>query len=184
MSLARACMALSVWSRRATLAAAYVLLAASLLVCAEVFMRKVFSLSLGGADELSGYALAISTSIGCTLAFFDRSHIRIDVVYRLLPHRVRSALDLVAALSLFVVAALLVIYGGMEFWESFRFNALANTPLRTPLWIPQGLWLAGFVLLLIGTATGFVEGLLRFLRDDDQGVAALLGVRDTIESEI
>jgi TRAP-type C4-dicarboxylate transport system permease small subunit len=184
MSLARICDALAVWSRRATLAAAYVLLAASLLVCVEVFIRKAFGFSLGGADELSGYALAISTSIGCALAFFDRSHIRIDIVYRLLPVRARSALDLVSALSLAMVAALLVFYGGAEFWESFKFNAVANTPLRIPLWIPQGLWLAGFVVLLMATLLASLEGVLRFHRGDHQGVAALLGIPDLVETEM
>ena len=39
-----------------------VLIAAALLVGVEVVIRKAFSISVGGADELGGYALAISTS--------------------------------------------------------------------------------------------------------------------------
>ena len=38
------------------------IIASALLVGVEVVIRKAFSLTIGGADELSGYALAISTS--------------------------------------------------------------------------------------------------------------------------
>ena len=39
------------------------------------------SMTLGGADELSGYALAISSAWGFSSALLSRSHIRIDTVY-------------------------------------------------------------------------------------------------------
>ncbi|MEM7296313.1 MAG: TRAP transporter small permease subunit, partial [Pseudomonadota bacterium] len=37
------------------------------LVTVEVFGRKLFNYSIGGADELSGYAFAVATTFG--LAF-------------------------------------------------------------------------------------------------------------------
>ncbi|MDP3241857.1 MAG: TRAP transporter small permease subunit, partial [Reyranella sp.] len=56
---------------------ALVLLAA-VLIGIDVLMRKFLALSIGGADELAGYSLAIGTTWGLGAALLDRAHIRID----------------------------------------------------------------------------------------------------------
>ena len=57
------------------------LLVASILICIDITLRYTMSITLGGADELSGYALAISSAWGFSSALLSRSHIRIDTVY-------------------------------------------------------------------------------------------------------
>ncbi len=57
------------------------LLVASVLICIDITLRYTMSITLGGADELSGYALAISSAWGFSSALLSRSHIRIDTVY-------------------------------------------------------------------------------------------------------
>ena len=49
------------------------LLFAALLTTAEVFLRKFFSFSFGGADEISGYMFAISTTFA--YAYTSLKHI-------------------------------------------------------------------------------------------------------------
>src|ERR687883_1087165 len=78
---------------------ALVLLAA-LLIGIDVLMRKFLTRSIGGADELAGYALAIGTTWGLGAALLDRAHIRIDSLYVLFPQKLRLALDLLALLLL------------------------------------------------------------------------------------
>ena len=63
---------------------ALVLLAA-VLIGIDVLMRKFLDRSIGGADELAGYSLAIGTAWGLGAALLDRAHIRIDSLYVLLP---------------------------------------------------------------------------------------------------
>ena len=62
----------------------------ALLISVDVLLRKVFSTSLGGASEISGYVLAVSTTWALALALLDRSHIRIDSLYMLLPTRLSA----------------------------------------------------------------------------------------------
>src|SRR5438128_11066628 len=90
---------------------ALVLLAA-VLIGVDVLMRKFLARSLGGADELAGYSLAIGTAWGLSAALVDRAHIRIDSLYVLFPRKLRLALDL-AALILFV--ALFALMAGQRF---------------------------------------------------------------------
>jgi TRAP-type C4-dicarboxylate transport system permease small subunit len=68
-------------------------LAAAVLIGIDVVLRKFFATSIGGADELAGYALAIGTAWSLGAALIDRAHIRIDSLYVLLPTRLRLALD-------------------------------------------------------------------------------------------
>jgi TRAP-type C4-dicarboxylate transport system permease small subunit len=47
----------------------------------DIALRQIFVLTIGGANELAGYALAVSSSWGCTVALVHRIHVRIDSVY-------------------------------------------------------------------------------------------------------
>src|SRR5262249_53035204 len=74
---------------------------AAVLIGIDVLMRKYLARSIGGADELAGYSLAIGTAWSLGAALLDRAHIRIDSLYGLFPKKLRLALD-VTALVLFV----------------------------------------------------------------------------------
>ena len=68
-------------SRVGAIAGGALLLVASVLICIDITTRYLFAWTLGGADELSGYALAIASAWGFSSTLFHRSHIRIDTVY-------------------------------------------------------------------------------------------------------
>ena len=70
---------------------ALVLLAA-LLIGVDVVLRKFFDASIGGADELAGYALALGAAWALAATLLERAHIRIDSLYVLLSRRLRFAL--------------------------------------------------------------------------------------------
>src|SRR2546423_14884761 len=63
---------------------ALVLLAA-ILIGIDVVLRKLFDTSIGGADELAGYALAIGAAWSLAAALLERAHIRVDSLYVLFP---------------------------------------------------------------------------------------------------
>src|SRR6185436_19989580 len=72
------------------------LLVAALVICIDIALRYTLSWTVGGADELSGYALAISSAWGFSAALLTRSHIRIDTVYVRVGTRLRAALDILS----------------------------------------------------------------------------------------
>jgi len=151
------------------------ILAAALLVAAEVVLRGVANVSLGGADELSGYAVAIATSFGLPLVLLERGHVRVDTLYHRLPARIVALLDLVALLVLTGFLALLGQRAGLVLADSLAFGARATTPLATPLWIPQGLWLAGFAFHLLIAVPLCLRATLAFLQGDAASVRRLAG---------
>lgn len=124
------------------------LIAAAVLIGVEVVIRKAFSLSIGGADELAGYALAISTSWALAFALLERAHIRIDSLYVHLPVRLCALLDILGLVLLIAFFALVTWYGFGVFITSYTLNAESLSPLSTPLVIPQLLWILGLVMFL------------------------------------
>jgi hypothetical protein len=66
-----------------------------------------------------------------------------------MPLRVRVWLHMLSLIAL-IVSTGFYVWGSFSLSsDSFAFNATDLTTLRTPLVIPQGLWAAGFVLLLL-----------------------------------
>ena len=81
------------WTERlaehAALAGGLLMLVCCFMVSAEILLRKLFNHSIGGADELTGYALGIATSWSFAYALACRANIRIDSLYMMLPLRYR-----------------------------------------------------------------------------------------------
>lgn len=119
------------------------------LVCFDIIVRKLFSISIGGADELSGYAFAISTTWSFALVVLERANVRVDVFYQFFSVRVAAILDWLSLVALAVFLTLLTRYAYEVVATSWLQSSTANTPLATPLWLPQGLWFIGLAWMVV-----------------------------------
>ncbi|HEX6142499.1 MAG TPA: TRAP transporter small permease subunit [Geminicoccaceae bacterium] len=157
------------------------IVAAALLVGVEVVIRKAFNLTIGGADELSGFALAIATTWGLAFTLLERAHVRIDSLYIHLPVRVAALLDLIG-LALFIGFFGLVTWHGYGvFATSLRVGAHSLSPLGTPLVIPQALWVVGLVLFLAIATLLLIRAALALVRGDLGTMRRLVGSRTLTE---
>ena len=132
-----------------------IFVALSLVVAVETALRKLFNISLQGADELGGYALAVGATIAFSLALLGRNHIRVDVFHERLPKLVQVLLNWLSALSLAGFAGLLAYLAWFVIQDSQAYKSVAQTPWATPLVYPQTAWLIGlmlFGLLAVGIA--------------------------------
>lgn len=165
---------------------ALVLLAA-ILIGVDVVLRVVFNRSIGGADELSGYALAIGTVWSLGAALLDRAHIRIDSLYILFPTPLRLALD-VMGLVLFIAFFALVTWHGIGvLQQSIQSGSHSQSALETPLIIPQVLWIAGLVAFLVTGLVLLIHALVLAMRGDASAMAKAIGTKsaeEEVEEEI
>ena len=159
------------------------LIAAALLVGVEVVIRKAFSVSVGGADELAGYALAISTSWALAFTLLERAHIRIDSLYMHLPVRLCALLDIAGLMLLTAFFALITWYGFGVFQTSWTLGARAMSPLGTPLIVPQLLWVLGLVMFLAIAVLLLARALIALIAGDLASVRRLVGSR-TLREEV
>lgn len=127
------------------------------MIAVEVFLRKVFAISMGGADEISSYVLAVICTWSFGFALLHKVHVRIDVLYNKLSPRIQAALDALALLLFLLYMSTLSYFAFFVLKRSIERGSTANTPLQTPMWIPQSLWFAGlivFSLIILGLLAG------------------------------
>jgi TRAP-type C4-dicarboxylate transport system permease small subunit len=120
------------------------LLAMGGLILVEIALRRTVGGALGGSDEIAGYVVAAIATWGFAYALVERAHVRIDLVQRRLPPAARAWLDVFALALVTAVAAAVTAYGWRVLATTLERGSTANTPLETPLWIPQSIWLAGW----------------------------------------
>jgi TRAP-type C4-dicarboxylate transport system permease small subunit len=152
----------------------YGILAVALLVTVDVILRKAGVSPISGSDEISGYALAVLFSWSCSYALFTGSHLRVDVFHRLLPLRLQAWNDVISAAAFLALALVFTWAASGVFLESLEKTRLANTTLRTPLWIPQALWAFGFAVFLLSALVTFLETLLLTLKGDHDTATQVL----------
>lgn len=159
------------------------ILGSAFLVTAEVVMRKLFNVSIGGADELSGYAFGIATTLGMAYALFERAHIRVDALYALFP----APLKVLASL---LGLALLIGFVGVITWtawgmvaDTLQHGSRSITPMRTPLAWPQIPWLFGWVFFIFSGVLIFIAALAALFRGDVPAADTLIGMK-TVEQQI
>ena len=165
---------------------ALVLLAA-VLIGIDVLMRKFLARSIGGADELAGYSLAVGTAWGLGAALLDRAHIRIDSLYVLFPQKLRLALDLLALVLLVGFFALTLWHGLGVLSQSWISNSHSQSALETPTVIPLALWIAGLASFVVVGVLLLLQALRLMAARDLRGAAQLISTRsaeEEVEDEI
>jgi TRAP-type mannitol/chloroaromatic compound transport system permease small subunit len=159
------------------------LIALSTLTCVEMLGRKVFGFSLQGVDEIGSYTYGIVGAFGFAYTLISRSHIRVDFVLSRFSPKIRSLLNLLAMLSLTAFAALCVWRGGHVVLDSIDLGSTAASPLATPMWIPQSIWLAGYVMFALVATWAAIDAARLFLGGRTQELNAQFGPQ-TLEEEI
>src|SRR5690625_1958421 len=170
-------------SRLGIWAGGLLLMAAVVMIVVEILMRRTVGWSFRGAHELSGYVLAISAAWSFAFALQEKAHIRVDVFYARLQPRWRAILDLLALTltGLFALVSAQQTLGVLS--TSIVRNSTANTPLSTPLWIPQILWWSVLAWFAVVTLLLWIRILIALLAGDLGRVDQLAGSL-TLEEEI
>lgn len=168
-------------SHAGALAGGALFLLAAVIIGIDVVLRAAFARSIGGADELSGYALAIATAWGLSYALLHRAHIRIDSLYELFPAGVRACLDLLSLVGF-------LLFMGLTSWrawgvlaQSIASGAHSISALSTPIAVPQALWFAGLVFLLLTLLLLLAESLVALASRDLRAVSRLIGSKAVAE---
>lgn len=153
----------------------------ALLVTLEVLLRKFFNISLGGADEISGYAFGVATTLALSYALFERSHIRVDALMGTLPAGLRPFVNFFGLVMLIGFASVVVVMVWSMVADTLENGSRSITPMRVPLAIPQIPWLIGWMFFVFsGVLIGLVA-IQRYMRGDEPGVQELIGVKSLDE---
>lgn len=137
----------------------------AVLITIDIVGRDFFGASIQGTDEIGGYVLAFVGSLGMALTLLRRGHPRIEIFFRFFPRGLRDALHALAQLAMAGFAVFMAWHALGELQTTLRFGAITNTPLQTPLWVPQAVWLAGMIFFAITACLSTLHALLLFMTD-------------------
>lgn len=169
-------------SEAAALAGGLLVLASAVLVSVDVLLRKFTTTTVGGADELSGYALAIGSTWAFAFVMLKRGNVRIDALYQHLPRRLAAVCDLLAVLAVLAFAGLVAWHGWGVMSYAWSIGSRSNSSLAVPLAIPLTLWWTGYAWFVACGLLLLSRSLAAFASGDIVTVNRLIGAR-SVEDE-
>ena len=168
-------------ARWMTRCAGWLFVLCALFITFDVLARKFLGFSSQSTTELSGYMLGVGIAWGLAGALDARTHVRIDILIQKVAPRYRGYLHWLALASLAVFAGFLFYGAWHTSMESWDFKATDNSLLKTPLIIPQGLWLFGIGVFGVMAALRVIEVALLLPKADINAIEHLTGPRSYLE---
>lgn len=168
-------------NRCVALVCGVILLITAAFILLEILLRALRLPNLGGADEISGYIMAGVTAWGLAVALTERAHIRIDMAVSRMSDLWRDMVDVVALSTIAVIAVTVTFYGQGVIAKSLSNASRANTPLETPLWIPQAIWLTGWVWFSITACLITIIAICLFISRRSNVLRNLAGNDEEVE---
>lgn len=154
---------------------AIILVGCSGLITIDVITRYLFKRGMVESFEISGYALAACIGLGLGFATTSKTHIRVDILLDAFPRPVRVAFDLLAALSLALLAVALAWFCWGTLAQSLAMNAKSVSALQTPMALPQSIWWVGIFWFACVAVLLPIQAVLRLLAGDSRSFDALIG---------
>ncbi len=170
-------------ARASTWVGGFALLGCALLIAIDLILRKTLGISMGGADEIAGYTLAITSAWAFPVTLLKRAHIRVDILYARLGLKPRVLLDLLALAGMALLVGALAFHAWNVLLDSIEYRSVSNTPLQVPQWLPQSIWFAGYLFFAMTLACLILVSLGHLLRGRWSAVSGLIGI-NTVEEEI
>lgn len=165
-------------------AGAIILFGCAGLITIDVVTRYFFKRGMVESFEISGYALAACIGLGMAFTVTSKANIRVDILLDALPDRVRVVCDILASLSLTVIAITLAWFSLGTLQQSWSMGARSVSTLQTPMILPQGIWWVGLMWFACMAVLIPIQAILRLARRDRAGFDALIGsLRVTEEIE-
>jgi TRAP-type C4-dicarboxylate transport system permease small subunit len=133
-------------TRGIELVLAYAFIVAVALNFGNVVGRYGFGRMMLGADEIQIYIMVCMAFLGAAVISWRREHLRMDVLFKLFPRPVRSALRAIEMALVLVLAGFVLDQSFAYALRVFNLGQTSNTA-GVPMWIPHSaIWL-GFGLM-------------------------------------
>lgn len=150
-----------------------------LLLCAgfvltDIIMRQIGT-SLGGTEEIAGYAMALATSWGMSFTLLELGHVRIDLLRVRAGSFGRALFDVFSMVVMTGVVVTIAIKAWPVLERSITNGSRANTPLETPLVWVQAPWFAGWVWFALMSALTTLAALSLLLKQRHEETESFIG---------
>jgi len=125
------------------------------LIVAQILARQ-FGTMIPSTDEFAAYCMAASGFLALPYALMRGAHIRVELLFRILPQRSLFAVEVLGNVVGLLIAVYLAWYCALFVLESYEFKEVSSGLLPIPMWIPQIPMVLGTVILVIAMAERLV----------------------------
>lgn len=132
---------------------ASMILAAVLLTCQMIWVRKINNASTVWQTETVIYLMVGATLLGLPYVQRLRGHVNVDLLPRLLPPSLRKALACLTLTMAMVVIGIMLFYSAELWYVAWSRGWNSDTVWGPPLWIPYLAMPIGFSVYLLQLAT-------------------------------
>ncbi|OSQ27203.1 hypothetical protein TH468_20895 [Thalassospira sp. MCCC 1A03138] len=129
--------------------AAITLVAMVLFILFEIVLRTVFDSSTFIMDEMVGYGVATATFLALPYALGEGSIIRVELLLGHVSGRHRKFLEALSCVVGLGVTWLLISFMWVRVARDWSRSTVSSSIAEMPMWIPQGVILAGLCLLFL-----------------------------------
>ncbi|KKN26515.1 hypothetical protein LCGC14_0874000 [marine sediment metagenome] len=137
----------------------------------EVIMRYLFNQPTVWVHEASFLLLGMQYVLAGGFALLHGAHVRVDVVYNLLPVRGRVGMDIFTSMFFFVFAFVLMTTSWTFFENSYSMNETTVETWGIEYWPVKGMMLLGSALLLLAGISKLIKDIVLFVRLGQERVA-------------
>ena len=123
----------------------------------QIVLRNFFSTGIVWGDDLLRHGVLWLSILGASRATFEKKHIRIDLLPRIMPARFKFLTDIMCCFISFLVC-LILLWASWKFVQGERFAgdiAFASIPY----WYLELIFPLGFALMALRFGSRFVSGL-------------------------
>lgn len=135
----------------------------------EVVMRYLFNMPTIWVHEGSYLLLGMQYLLAGSFALLHGAHVRVDVMYNLLPIRGRLGMDIFTSMFFFIFALALTLTSWTYFKNAY---AMGETTMETwgiQHWPAKGAMLLGAVLILLAGISKLMKDITLFIRLGREG---------------
>ena len=123
------------------------MIAATLLVAAQVVTRFILKVPLPWSEEIARYMFLWLTWVGASYATKERKHVRIDIIYEKLPVKGKKICTAISTV-IWIVFLAVMVYLSVRLTASVASGGQIAVGSGIPMWIPYASIPVGMGLML------------------------------------
>lgn len=130
----------------------------------EVVMRYFFNMPTIWVHEASYLLLGMQYLMAGAYALLHGAHVRVDIVYNLLPPRGRVGMDIFTSMFFFIFTLALTGTSWTFFIDAWQMNEITVETWSIQYWPVKGVMLLGSLLILLAGVSKLIKDILLYIR--------------------
>lgn len=130
----------------------------------EVIMRYLFNMPTIWVHEASYLLFGMQYLLAGAFAFLHGSHVRVDIVYTMLPPRQRVSLDIFTSVFFFIFALALIGTSWRFFMDSYSMGETTMETWGIQHWPVKAMMLLGAILIALAGISKLIKDIQLFRR--------------------